>query len=60
MDEQQITVNGQQIAFRQSAGQDRPVIFIHGNSCSSSTWSNILQSPFGQRFRCRAPFVPRF
>jgi pimeloyl-ACP methyl ester carboxylesterase len=58
VDEQQITVDGQQIAFRESAGQDRPVIFIHGNSCSSSTWSNILQGPFGQRFRCLALDLP--
>ena len=61
MDEQQITVNGQQIAFRQSAGQDsqdQPVIFVHGNSCSSSTWSNILDGPFGQRFRCLALDLP--
>ena len=58
MDEQQITVNGQQIAFRESAGHDRPVIFIHGNSCSSSTWNNILPGPFGQRFRCLALDLP--
>jgi len=58
VDEQQITVNGQQIAFRSSAGQDQPVIFIHGNSCSSSTWSNILDGPFGQRYRCLALDLP--
>jgi pimeloyl-ACP methyl ester carboxylesterase len=58
VDEQQITVNGQQIAFRESAGQDRPVIFIHGNSCSSGTWSNVLDGPFGQRFRCLALDLP--
>jgi pimeloyl-ACP methyl ester carboxylesterase len=58
VDEQQITVNGQRIAFRQSTGQDQPVIFIHGNSCSSSTWSSILQGPFGQRFRCLALDLP--
>ena len=58
MDEQQITVNGQLIAFRESAGAEGPVIFIHGNSCPSSTWSNILQGPFGQRFRCLALDLP--
>jgi pimeloyl-ACP methyl ester carboxylesterase len=58
VDEQQITVNGQQIAFRQSPGTERPVIFIHGNSCSSSTWSNILDGPFGQRYRCLALDLP--
>jgi pimeloyl-ACP methyl ester carboxylesterase len=58
VDEQQITVSGQQLAFRQSAGQDRPVIFVHGNSCSSRTWNGILDSPFGQRYRCLAFDLP--
>src|SRR5690242_252878 len=58
VDEQQITVNGQQIAFRESQGTEGPVIFMHGNSCSSSTWSSILQGPFGQRFRCLALDLP--
>ena len=58
MDEQQITVDGQQLAFTQSAGQDRPVIFVHGNSSSARTWDGTLQSPFGQRFRCLALDLP--
>jgi len=58
VDEQQITIDGQQIAYRQSDGAERPVIFIHGNSCSSRTWEGILQSPFGQRYRCLALDLP--
>jgi pimeloyl-ACP methyl ester carboxylesterase len=58
VDEQQITVSGQQLAFRQSEGQERPVIFVHGNSCSSRTWEPVLKSPFGQRFRCLAFDLP--
>ena len=58
MDEQQITVGGQQLAFRPSEGQGRPVIFVHGNSCSSSTWNGILDGPFGQRYRCLAFDLP--
>jgi pimeloyl-ACP methyl ester carboxylesterase len=58
VDEQQIDLDGQRIAFRQSAGQGQPVIFVHGNSCSSGTWSNILDGPFGQRFRCLALDLP--
>jgi pimeloyl-ACP methyl ester carboxylesterase len=58
VDEQQITVGGQQLAFRQSEGQGRPVIFVHGNSCSSSTWNGILNSPFGRRYRCLAFDLP--
>jgi pimeloyl-ACP methyl ester carboxylesterase len=58
VDEQQITVNGQRIAFRQSQGAAGPVIFVHGNSCSSSTWNSILDGPFGRRFRCLALDLP--
>lgn len=58
MNEQQITVNGQRIAFRESQGTEGAVIFVHGNSCSSRTWSSIMQGPFGQRFRCLALDLP--
>jgi pimeloyl-ACP methyl ester carboxylesterase len=58
VEEQQITVSGQQLAFRQSQGQGRPVIFVHGNSCSSRTWEPVLTSPFGHRFRCLAFDLP--
>jgi pimeloyl-ACP methyl ester carboxylesterase len=58
VDEQQITVDGQQLAFRQSGGRERPVIFVHGNSCSSRTWEPVLNSQFGQRFRCLAFDLP--
>jgi pimeloyl-ACP methyl ester carboxylesterase len=56
--EQQITVEGQQLTYAQSAGQDKPVIFVHGNSSSSRTWAGVLDSPFGQRFRCLAFDLP--
>ena len=58
MDEQRITVDGQELAYAQSEGQGRPVIFVHGNSCSSRTWNGILAGPFGQRFRCLAFDLP--
>jgi pimeloyl-ACP methyl ester carboxylesterase len=58
VDEQQIIVSGQQLAFRQSEGTERPVIFVHGNSSSSRTWEPVLESPFGQRFRCLAFDLP--
>jgi pimeloyl-ACP methyl ester carboxylesterase len=58
VDEQQITVDGQQLAFTRSAGQDRPVIFVHGNSSSSRTWQPVMAGPFGQRFRCLAFDLP--
>jgi pimeloyl-ACP methyl ester carboxylesterase len=58
VDEQQITVDGQQIAFAQSEGAERPVIFVHGNSSSARTWGPVLAGPFGQRFRCLALDLP--
>ena len=58
LDQQRITVDGQEIAFTQSEGQGRPVIFVHGNSCSSRTWNGILTGPFGQRYRCLAFDLP--
>ena len=58
MDQQHITVDGKQIAFTQSGGSGRPVIFVHGNSSSSRTWGPVLAGPFGQRFRCLALDLP--
>jgi pimeloyl-ACP methyl ester carboxylesterase len=56
--EQQIDVGGQQIAFTQSEGGGRPVIFVHGNSSSARTWAPVMTGPFGQRFRCLAFDLP--
>ncbi|GAB2692374.1 alpha/beta fold hydrolase [Kitasatospora kifunensis] len=48
----------QRLAYRESTGQGRPVILVHGNSSSSRTWQRLLEGPFGQRFRCLAPDLP--
>jgi pimeloyl-ACP methyl ester carboxylesterase len=58
MDQQRVTVDGQELAYQQSEGEGRPVIFVHGNSCSSRTWNAVLSGPFGQRFRCLAFDLP--
>ena len=58
MDEQQIAVDGQQIAYRESDGRGQPVIFVHGNSCSARTWQPVMAGPFGQRYRCLAFDLP--
>ena len=58
VDQQHITVDGQRIAFAQSAGTERPVILVHGNSSSARTWGPVLAGPFGQRFRCLALDLP--
>ena len=58
MDEQQINVGGQPIAFTQSEGAGRAVIFVHGNSSSARTWAPVMTGSFGQRFRCLAFDLP--
>jgi pimeloyl-ACP methyl ester carboxylesterase len=58
VDQQNITVGGKQIAFTQSGGTGRPVIFVHGNSSSARTWRPVMTGPFGQRFRCLAFDLP--
>jgi pimeloyl-ACP methyl ester carboxylesterase len=58
MDEQQIAVGGQQIAYSQSEGQGRAVIFVHGNSSSARTWRPVMTGSFGQRYRCLAFDLP--
>ncbi len=51
-------VDGQQIAFRQSEGGGRAVIFVHGNSSSARTWNTVMTGSFGRRFRCLAFDLP--
>jgi pimeloyl-ACP methyl ester carboxylesterase len=58
VDDQQVIVDGQPIAFTQSEGRGRPVIFVHGNSSSARTWQPVMTGPFGQRFRCLAFDLP--
>ena len=58
MDEQQITVDGQRLAYVRSEGTGRAVIFVHGNSASSRTWHPVMAGPFGQRYRCLAFDLP--
>jgi len=53
-----VSVNGLEIAHRQSTGTGRPVVLVHGNSSSSRTWQPLLDGPFGRRFRCLAPDLP--
>jgi len=53
-----VSVGGQRISYRESAGAGRPVVFVHGNSASSGTWQGVLDGSFGQRFRCLAIDLP--
>lgn len=58
MHEQRIRLDGQDIAFTESAGAGRTVILVHGNSCSSRVWRPLMGGSFGQRFRCLALDLP--
>jgi pimeloyl-ACP methyl ester carboxylesterase len=53
-----VVVNGQAIAYRESAGTGRPVVFVHGNSSSSKTWRSLLDGEFGRTYRCVAVDLP--
>lgn len=53
-----VNVGGQEVAYLESSGTGRPVLFAHGNSSSSGTWRGMLDGPFGQRYRCLALDLP--
>jgi pimeloyl-ACP methyl ester carboxylesterase len=53
-----VVVGGRTIAYRQSTGSGRPVVFVHGNSSSSKTWLPLLDGGFGQKYRCVAVDLP--
>ena len=58
MDERMVSVGGQEICYIASKGDGRPVLFVHGNSCSARTWRPLLEGSFGRRFRCLAFDLP--
>jgi pimeloyl-ACP methyl ester carboxylesterase len=58
VNEQQITVDGQRLAYLRSEGGGRAVIFVHGNSASSRTWYPVMTGMFGRRYRCLAFDLP--
>ena len=58
VDEQTVSIGGHDIAFDESQGAGRNVIFVHGNSSSARTWQPLLAGPFGRRHRCLAFDLP--
>ena len=58
VDEETVAVGGEEIAFRQSPGNQRTVVFAHGNSSSSRPWGQLMAGQFGQRYRCLALDLP--
>lgn len=53
-----VTVDGRKIAYLESAGNGRAVVFVHGNSSSARTWLPVLSGDLGTRFRCVALNLP--
>ncbi|MBO3749277.1 alpha/beta hydrolase [Streptosporangiaceae bacterium NEAU-GS5] len=53
-----VRVSQQDIAYRTSRGDGRPVVFVHGNSSSSRTWTHLLDGDFGRSHRCLAFDLP--
>jgi pimeloyl-ACP methyl ester carboxylesterase len=53
-----VDISGQTIAYRRSTGSGRPVVFVHGNSSSSATWSPLLDGDFGRQYQCLAVDLP--
>ncbi len=58
MTEHTVDVGGQEVAYLESDGDGRPVIFVHGNSCSARTWRPLLDGSFGRKFRVLALDLP--
>lgn len=58
MQQKQLEINGQHIAYYESTGTGHPVLFVHGNSLSGSCFSRQLESSLGSRFRCIAIDLP--
>lgn len=57
-DHKEIEINGQKIAYYESAGKGCPVIFLHGNSMSSLSFARQLESPLGEKYRLVALDLP--
>lgn len=58
MNKHTVIIGGQRIAFWQSQGRGRAVLFLHGNSSSARTWRQLMTGRFGQRYRCLAFDLP--
>jgi len=53
-----VVVGGRTIAYRDSGGSGRPIVFVHGNSSSSATWQPLLDGDLGRAYRCVALDLP--
>ncbi|HEY1015567.1 MAG TPA: alpha/beta hydrolase [Herpetosiphonaceae bacterium] len=60
MDTHTITINGQQVAYADSAGDGPAALLIHGNSSSGRSFRRQLESELGARHRLVALDLPGF
>lgn len=58
MRHKEIDINGQKVAYYESAGTRQPVLFIHGNSMSGLCFERQFNCPFGKQFRLIALDLP--
>ena len=58
MNHKEIEINGQNIAYYESNGKGRPVLFVHGNSMSSLCFEKQLSSILGKTYRLVALDLP--
>lgn len=58
MNEHQITIAGDSVVVYESSGEGHPVLFVHGNSSSGLTFSNLLDGDLGKSHRVLAIDLP--
>lgn len=58
MDQKEIEINGQRIAYYESRGKGPPVLFIHGNSMSGLAFEKQFAHPLGEEYRLVALDLP--
>lgn len=55
---QRIQLGAQSVAYLQSAGAKRPIVVVHGNSCSSRAWERQFEGPLAAKYRLIAIDLP--
>lgn len=58
MHHKEIKINGQNIAYYESAGTGQPVLFVHANSMSGLAFEKQINSPLGEKYRLVALDLP--
>lgn len=58
MDQKEIEINGQRIAYYESRGKGQPILFVHGNSISGLSFERQFKSSLGKGYRLVALDLP--